>query len=212
MDEGIFGDAERYIAELFRGESSGHDFYHSKRVHDTAVAISKEEGGDMFLIRLSALLHDADDRKLFDTEDFSNARRFMEDHGVPSEKRDAVCRIISQVSFKGTDSAVPDTLEGKIVQDADRLDAIGAVGIGRAFAYGGSRGRAMHIPSEKPGGSLSESEYYASESTTINHFHEKLLLLKDMMNTETAKRMAEGRHGFMLLFLEEFEKEWGGRS
>ena len=210
MDEATFDRAEDFIRSLFEGESSGHDFYHSLRVHDLARRICAEEGGDEDLIRLAALLHDADDRKLFSTEGFANARRFMDSEGIPSGIQDSVCSMISQISFKGDGTRVPDTLEGRIVQDADRLDAIGAIGIARAFAYGGSRGRAMHIPGEAFREGMTEAEYYANKGTSINHFHEKLLKLKDLMNTPAGKRMAEARHDYMVGFLEEFMAEWDG--
>ena len=206
----MFDNARGYIMDLFGGDASGHDFYHSIRVHDTAVAIQRSEGGDIDIIRLAALLHDADDRKLFDSADYDNARRFMDDNGIPEDMQERVVRIISEVSFRGRDSVVPGTLEGRIVQDADRLDAIGAVGIGRAFAYGGSRGRPMHVPGSVSVEDMDAETYYSHEGTTIDHFHEKLLLLKDMMNTDTARRIAEGRHRFMEVFLEEFHAEWDG--
>ena len=210
MDEATFDRAEDFIRSLFEGESSGHDFYHSLRVHDLARRICAEEGGDEDLIRLAALLHDADDRKLFSTEGFANARRFMDSEGILSGIQDSVCSMISQISFKGDGTRVPDTLEGRIVQDADRLDAIGAIGIARTFAYGGSRGRAMHIPGEAFREGMTEAEYYANRGTSINHFHEKLLKLKDLMNTPAGKRMAEARHDYMVGFLEEFMAEWDG--
>lgn len=206
--DALYDDALRYIGKLFSGDSSGHDVFHSVRVHNNAVRIAESEGGDMDIIRLAALLHDCDDRKLFDTVNHRNARAFMESHGIPPGIQDRVCHIIFQVSFRGTDSVVPDSLEGRIVQDADRLDAIGAIGIGRAFAYGGSKGRKMHDPSQKAKTDMDEGTYFSNEGTTINHFYEKLLLLKDMMNTQTGRKMAEERHRFMLDFLDEFYSEW----
>ncbi len=211
MDEAVFSRAADYIRDLFEGDGSGHDFYHSIRVHDLARRICAEEGGDEDVVRLAALLHDADDRKLFHTEGLANARRFLDSEDVPAEVSERVLRIIPQISFKGADSVVPDTLEGRIVQDADRLDAIGAVGIARAFAYGGSRGRPMHVPGEAWREGMSEAEYYANKGTTVNHFHEKLLLLRDMMNTPTARRIADHRHEYMAGFLDEFLLEWDGR-
>ncbi len=210
MDETIFDHAAEYIHSLFDGESSGHDFYHSMRVHDLARTICSEEGGDMGIVRLAAILHDTDDRKVFDTVDHANARRFMESESIPADIQDRVCHIISQISFKGKDTQVPDSLEGMIVQDADRMDAIGAIGIARAFAYGGSRGRAMHVPDESFKADMSEEEYFANEGTSVNHFYEKLLLLRDMMNTDTAKHMASARHDYMVGFLDEFLAEWDG--
>lgn len=210
MDEGTFDRAEDFIRGLFDGESSGHDFYHSMRVHDMARRICAEEGGDEEIVRLAALLHDADDRKLFSTVNHANACGFMDSEGISKDVQDRVCLIISQISFKGKDSVVPDSLEGRIVQDADRMDAIGAIGIARAFAYGGSKGRAMHIPGESYKEGMTESEYYANEGTSVNHFYEKLLLLKDMMSTLSGRRMAEARHQYMVGFLDEFMDEWGG--
>ena len=212
MDEEIFTKAKQFARNIFSNDSSGHDIYHTLRVHDLAATICSQEGGDMDIVRLSALLHDVDDRKLFGDNGYANARGFMTSESIPEEMQDSVCRIIGQISFKGKDSVTPDTLEGKIVQDADRMDAIGAIGIARAFAYGGSRGRAMHIPNEGPKLNMSEKEYFSNEGTSVNHFYEKLLLLKDMMNTETAKRMAQARHDYMVGFLDEFMSEWDGKA
>ncbi len=212
MDEVVFDRAKAFASEIFAGDGSGHDLYHTLRVHDLARTICASEGGDEDIVRLAALLHDVDDRKLFETAGYMNARKFMDSESIPPEIQDRICDIIGQVSFKGTDSVTPDTLEGKIVQDADRMDAIGAIGIARAFAYGGSKGRAMHIPGDGPKIGMSEDEYFSNQGTSVNHFYEKLLLLKDMMNTETAKRMAQSRHDYMEGFLKEFMSEWDGKS
>ncbi len=212
IDENTFKSIERSVTDLFKDDSSGHDIFHTKRVRDMSVTLQKKEGGDIDVIRLSALLHDADDRKLFNSVNYQNARRIMSEHGIDSETQEKVIRIISQISFKGKDSVIPDTSEGKIVQDADRLDAIGAVGIGRAFAYGGKAGRKMYDPSENFKDGMSEDEYFSNEGTTINHFYEKLLLLKDMMNTSEGRRIAEHRHAFMENFLKEFYSEWNGQD
>lgn len=210
MDEAVFERASAFARRVFEGDSSGHDIHHTMRVHDLARTICAEEGGDEDVVRLAALLHDVDDRKLFGDNGLANAREFMGSEGIPDDIQGRVCAIISQISFKGTDSKVPDSLEGRIVQDADRMDAIGAIGIARAFAYGGSRGRAMHIPGDAPREGMSEEEYFRNQGTSINHFHEKLLRLKDMMNTGAASRMAEHRHAYMEGFLEEFMSEWDG--
>lgn len=210
MDESVFDHARDFVRDLFEGDSGGHDIWHTVRVHDLAVSICRDEGGDMDLVRLAALLHDADDRKLFGDNGHANARMFMDSEGIPAEVQDRVVSMISQISFKGTDSVVPDTLEGRIVQDADRMDAIGAIGIARAFAYGGSRGRPLHVPGEPPKAGMDDEIYRRNEGTTVNHFHEKLLLLRDMMNTPTARRMADARHDYMVRFLEEFSAEWEG--
>ena len=211
VSESVFDAAKEYIRVLFEGDGSGHDYFHSVRVHDVAVTIQKAESGDIDVIRLAALLHDVDDRKLFDSKDYDNARGFMEDNAITPEMQERVVHVISQISYRGKDSVVPDTIEGKIVQDADRLDAIGAIGIGRAFAYGGSKARPMHVPGEDFLEDMDADTYYSHENTTINHFYEKLLLLKDMMNTQTARDLAEGRHRFMEDFLEEFYAEWDGQ-
>ena len=211
VSESVFDAAKEYIRALFEGDGSGHDYFHSVRVHDVAVTIQGTEGGDLDVIRLAALLHDVDDRKLFDSKDYDNACGFMGDNGIPPEMQERVVHVISQISYKGKDSVVPDTIEGKIVQDADRLDAIGAIGIGRAFAYGGSKARPMHVPGEDFLEDMDAETYYNHENTTINHFYEKLLLLKDMMNTPTARELAEGRHRFMEEFLDEFYAEWDGQ-
>ncbi len=210
MEEAVFDRASSFVRNLFAEDSSGHDIYHTLRVHDLACRICRDEGGDMDLVRLSALLHDADDRKFFGDNGYANARRFMDSESIPMDVQDLVCHVISQISFKGKDTVVPDTLEGKIVQDADRLDAIGAIGIARTFAYGGSKGRMMHVPDEAHKSDMSEEEYFSNEGTSVNHFHEKLLLLKDMMNTDSARTIAESRHAYMVGFLEEFMEEWVG--
>ena len=211
MDEKVFSDAADFSRDIFADDSSGHDFYHTMRVHDLARTICSKEGGDMDIVRLASLLHDVDDRKLFGDNGYANARRFMDSESIDSVIQDAVCHIISQISFKGEDTVIPDTLEGRIVQDADRMDAIGAIGIARTFAYGGSRGRQMHVPGEMHREGMSEVEYFANQGTSINHFHEKLLKLRDLMNTPTARVMAEHRHAYMVGFLEEFMSEWDGR-
>lgn len=210
MDESVFDRARGFLETLFEGDSSGHDIWHTMRVHNLAVAICREEGGDMDIVRLAALLHDADDRKLFGDNGYVNARRFMDSEGIQVDVQEKVLSIVSQISFKGTDSVVPDTLEGRIVQDADRMDAIGAIGIARAFAYGGSRGRAMHIPGDEPKAGMDAEAYSSNTGTSVNHFYEKLLLLKDMMNTPSARRMADARHEYMVAYLDEFMAEWSG--
>lgn len=211
MQESVFRDAVEFAKGVFEGDSSGHDIYHTMRVHDLARTICSKEGGDMDVVRLSALLHDVDDRKLFGDNGNANSRRFMSSQDIPEDIQDRICHIISQISFKGADSVVPDTLEGMIVQDADRMDAIGAIGIARAFAYGGNRGRQMHVPGESFKDGMSEQEYFSNQGTSINHFYEKLLKLKDMMNTDTARTMADHRHRYTEDFLDEFMSEWDGR-
>lgn len=179
-----------YITELFKGNADGHDLDHSIRVYNNAVNISKSyTDADVLIIVLASLLHDADDHKLFDTENNENARRFMKDQNISEEYMNRICDVINSVSFSKNKGVKPNTLEGCIVQDADRLDALGAIGIARTFAYGGRNNR-----------SLVES---------VKHFHEKLLLLKDQMNTSEAKRIAEERHKFLENYILELYKEMG---
>ncbi len=212
MDEGTFDRAKEFARNLFQGDSSGHDIYHTLRVHDLARTICSQEGGDEDIVRLAALLHDVDDRKLFGDNGFLNARRFMDSESISIDDQLYICDIIEQISFKGEDSVRPTTLEGKIVQDADRMDAIGAIGIARAFAYGGSKGRDIYVPGDDPKMGMSEKEYFDNKGSSINHFYEKLLLLKDLMNTESARKMAQARHDYMVGYLDEFMAEWQGKA
>lgn len=206
----IIDDTIKYIKEFFEEEYSGHDFYHSLRVYELAQKISKGEDCDIELVCLSALLHDVDDYKIVGEQEksFKNARAFLQKVNYPEDKIEKICDIISQVSFKGKYTVTPNTIEGKIVQDADRLDAIGAIGIARTFTFGGNHKLPIYNPNiDYKDIDCSQSDY-KKPTTTINHFYEKLLKLKDLMNTETAKKIAEHRHELMLNFLEEFYKEW----
>lgn len=205
---------KRFIKSIFSGDSSGHDYYHTIRVYKLATKIAKQENADVKTARLAALLHDVDDIKLspdtYATK--KNAVDFMTINKIDGKRIEAVCKIIDEVSFAGADSVVPDTIEGKCVQDADRLDAIGAIGIARTLAYGGSRGRKIYDPEIKPKMGMNKEEYRNNQdSTSINHFYEKLLLLKDMMNTTEGKKLAEHRQVVMQEFLNEFMLEWEGK-
>ena len=187
----------------------------SMRVYRLAIQIAEQENADMLIVQLAALLHDVDDVKLSPEthETKKNAVRFMKNSGVDDKVIASVCKIIDEVSFAGIDSVVPSTIEGKCVQDADRLDAMGAIGIARAFAYGGSKGRRIHDPDIKPMTNMNKADYNQNHnSTSINHFYEKLLLLKDMINTESAKKMAEHRQAVMEEYLVEFLAEWEGEK
>ena len=198
------------LREIFANDASGHDYWHTLRVYRNAMEIEKTETCNEGIVKISALLHDVDDAKLFDTDNYANARKIMAELNLDAQTTEEIISVISQVSFKGTDSVTPNTIEGKIVQDADRLDALGAIGIARAFAYGGSKGRCMHDPDRKPLENITEETYKNNAGTTINHFYEKLFLLKDLMNTDTGKRMACERDSYMHGFLEEFMCEWDG--
>jgi uncharacterized protein len=204
-----------YIKKEFSHDSSGHDWWHIYRVWKNAISINEIEKGDSFIVQLAALLHDLDDWKFNESEDDTplRARLWLESCSVEISITDKVCEIIKHISYKGAHvENKMNSLEGFIVQDADRLDAIGAIGIARAFAYGGYKNRMLYDPESKPTMHKSFEEYKTSQSDTINHFYEKLLLLKDKMNTETAKRITEQRHEVMVKFLDDFMKEWEGKG
>ena len=213
MQNTIIENAIGYVKEKFEKEFSGHDYFHALRVYKMATRIAEREGADLEIVQLAALLHDVDDRKISpDTyEDQTNAKSFLAREGVSAEASERICRIIREISFGANDSA-PSTLEGKCVQDADRLDAIGAIGIARAFAYGGSHRRHMYHPDIKPNLNMTKEEYAKSESTTINHFYEKLFKLTALMNTQTAREIAKTREDFMREFVGEFMDEWEGNK
>lgn len=202
-----------YIKQEFANDSSGHDWWHIYRVWKNAVTICELEKADSFIVQLAALLHDLDDWKFNDSADETplRAKAWLESCNLDVPSTDRVCEIIKHISYKGAGAENKmDSIEGLIVQDADRLDAIGAIGIARAFAYGGYKNRAIYDPESPPQLHNTFEQYKNSKSATINHFDEKLLLLKDKMNTPTAKRIAEQRHEVMVQFLSQFMKEWEG--
>ena len=211
MEQQIITRAEKFVREFFAKDASGHDAWHTFRVRSLALRLAEMEGADPLTVELAALLHDVDDRKLSPQthETLGNAVGFLRKENVEEARIGQICASIRALSFSS--GQVPESLEGRVVQDADRLDAIGAIGIARTFAYGGAHGRAIHLPEEAARPDLSREEYAARASTGINHFYEKLLLLKDLMNTASARRMAEARHRYMLDYLEEFQAEWEGR-
>ena len=181
-------DAIDYISDLFHDNADGHDAEHALRVYNNALKIS--EGypeADIFIVSLAAILHDADDHKLFDHENNENAREFMASHDIDEKLTDRICDIINSVSFSKNRGKKPDNIEACIVQDADRLDALGAIGIARTFAYGGKHGRSL--------------------DNSVQHFYDKLLVLKDELNTDKAWEIADRRHRFLELFLEEWNDE-----
>lgn len=200
-----------FIREHFEKESSGHDWWHVHRVWQLAKKIALKEGADLFKVEMAALLHDLDDWKLVDQKnaDSSNAKSWLIKIDVDGQSQQAILKIIEEVSFKGAGvKTQPTSLEAEVVQDADRLDAIGAIGIARTFAYGGHKNRLIYDPDVKPEMHDNFSSYQKSTAPTINHFYEKLLLLKDRMNTATAQQLAEQRHQFMEVFLDQFFQEW----
>lgn len=202
-----------FVKMKLSDDSSGHDWWHIYRVWQLAKTLYKTEQGDLFVIELAALLHDIADWKFHETEEagLDEVRKWLNSQNVESTVSKKVIEIIANVSFKG--AGVKDkmiSIEGKIVQDADRLDAIGAIGVARTFAFGGKFGNQMHNPNEKHQMHNSFSEYKKLKGTTVNHFYEKLFLLKDRMNTKSAKKIASERHQFMELFLNQFYDEWDG--
>lgn len=209
----IIENAKLKITEVLGNDTSGHDLWHIKRVVALAKSIGKKEGGDLFIIELAAWLHDIADHKYHGGDETAGpreARKWTESQNISEEQINIVVTIIEEISFKGAEVKTPmSTLEGQVVQDADRLDAIGAIGVARTFAYGGSKGHAMYEPDIKPVIHTSFEKYKNSKAPVINHFYEKLLLLKDLMNTSTGKQIAEDRHLFMQDFLNQFYKEWG---
>jgi uncharacterized protein len=208
------------VKEKMSSQGAGHDWWHVYRVWKMATHLAKDEKADLFVVELGALLHDIADYK-FHGGDYSVgprvAREMLEELKVEPRVIAHVYDIVENISFKGgIKKETLKTIEGKIVQDADRLDAIGAIGVARAFAFGGSRNRSMHHPGYKPQTYKNKEEYVAAfhknEGTTVNHFYEKLLLLKDLMNTKAAKKIAKARHEYMEDFLERFYSEWEGRE
>ncbi|PKP29883.1 MAG: phosphohydrolase [Bacteroidetes bacterium HGW-Bacteroidetes-16] len=205
-----------FVKQRLAGAEGGHDWWHIVRVWNLSKTIGKLEGVDMLVVELGALLHDIADAKFNDGNETLGpemARQFLVDQGVDQLIIDKVEAIVRDISFKNTfGSEVQRTIELDVVQDADRLDAMGAIGIARTFNYGGYQGNVMYDPHLPPRVNMTKEEYKKGKSTTINHFYEKLLLLKDTMNTATGKRLAEERHQFMLTFLETFCQEWEGKD
>lgn len=199
-----------YAAGALEGDTTGHDMHHVRRVFRTAQRLAVAEGADVETVELIAALHDIADFKFTGDERSGSrsARRWLLSQGVGAERADRIAADIASISFKGARTpTTPLTLEGQCVQDADRLDALGAVGIARCFAYGGSVGRPIHDPSVPVAEHTTTGQYLRHRGTSINHFHEKLLLLKDRLHTETARHIAADRHDYMVAFLEQFRTE-----
>ncbi len=201
-----------FVKEKLEGAEAGHDWFHIERVWKLAAKIAETEDCDQEVVELSALLHDIADPKFHNGDETiapKISREFLESQNVSEETILKVLFVIENISFKNRSQAPENPpIELKIVQDADRIDAIGAIGIARTFNFGGFKNNLMYDPETKPNLGMSKEEYKKSNGTTINHFYEKLLLLKDLMNTEKGKEMAEERHHYMLNFLDQFYKEW----
>ncbi len=211
----LLADAEAYVKQLFSSDSSGHDWWHVDRVRKVALRIAREENADLLIVELAALLHDVADWKFAGGDHEAGPRQakaWLLDHGASAALAEQVATIVRELSFKGAGVATPmSTLEGACVQDADRIDAIGAIGAARAFAYGGHKGRAMHDPAVPPQMHADFAAYKKNDGPTINHFYEKLLLLKDRINTPAGKKIAQQRHAFLQQFLDQFLAEWDGK-
>jgi len=210
----IIKNTEAFVKNSLKNAEGGHDWFHILRVWNNAKLISKDENVDGFVVELGALLHDIADSKFHNGDETIGpkiAREFLESQLVDDSNIIHIENIISNISFKGGNFEQKfNSLELKVIQDADRLDAIGAVGIARTFNYGGFKNRPLYNPEISPNLNQSKEAYKNSEAPTINHFYEKLLLLKDRMNTKTGKKIAEERHLYMETFLQQFYKEWEG--
>ncbi|MDH7447431.1 HD domain-containing protein [Aquimarina sp. 2201CG14-23] len=204
-----------FVKDTLKDAEGGHDWFHILRVYNNAKLIAKDENVDLFIVSLGALLHDIADSKFHNGDETIGpeiARTFLTGLNLEKKVINHVIQIIENISFKGGNTVQKFTSpELNVIQDADRLDAIGAIGVARCFNYGGFKNRALYDPQIMPNLTMTKEEYKNSTAPTINHFYEKLLLLKDRMNTATGKRIAASRHHFMEAFLEQFYNEWEGR-
>ncbi|MFC4322752.1 HD domain-containing protein [Litchfieldia salsa] len=209
----IIRRTEEFVHNLLKSENSGHDWWHIHRVRLTAIEIGRLENADLFIVEMSALLHDVADEKLNESEEagIKKVNDWLDHILLERTISDKIIDIICTISYKGGNQPPVKTLEGKIVQDADRLDAIGAIGIARTFAYAGAKGDLIYDPELPYRHELSKEEYRSGQSTAINHFYEKLLKLSSTLNTLTAKQIAVTRHEFMNQYLDQFFKEWNGQ-
>ena len=215
--EAIIENTKLFVQKELENAEGGHDWFHILRVYNNALLISKNEAVDPFVVALAALLHDIADSKFHDGDESvgpQTAHAFLLENKVDAKVISHVINIIKYVSFKGGNEAKPpfSSLELEVVQDADRLDAIDAIGIARTFNYGGFKNRKLYDPSIPINLQMTKTEYKASTAPTINHFYEKLLLLKDRMNTKTGQKIALARHAFMEEFLDQFYAEWHGEK
>jgi uncharacterized protein len=210
----IINNTILFVKNQLSNAEGGHDWFHIERVYKNALLIAEEEECDLTVVKLAALLHDIADSKFHNGDESvgpKTARTFLESQNVSEAVISHVIAIIENISFKGGNFEKEfRSKELEIVQDADRLDAIGAIGIARTFNYGGFKNRPLYNPNIQPNLNMSKEEYKNSEAPTLNHFYEKLLLLKDKMNTKTGKKIAQKRHDFMITFLSQFYSEWDG--
>lgn len=215
-EEKIIQNTIAFVKEELENAEGGHDWFHIERVYKNAISISKDENVDKTVVALGALLHDIADYKFFSGDETigpKKARDFLRAQNLSENKIGHVVDIVENVSFKGGNTEQRfHSKELEVVQDADRLDAMGAIGIARTFNYGGFKGRKLYDPDIEPNLNMTPDEYKVSDAPTINHFYEKLLLLKDRMNTETGRKIAENRHLFMETFLQHFYAEWNGEK
>ncbi|MEH7482549.1 HD domain-containing protein [Neobacillus drentensis] len=206
---------EEFVRNELAEDATGHDWFHVDRVRRNALHICREEKiGEVFIIEMAALLHDIPDEKLNESIEKGEEKleTFLQTIPLTDNEKKHIKQIIATISYKGGINSVLSTIEAKIVQDADRLDAIGAIGIARAFAYGGKKGQPIYNPGIKVRNEMSLEEYRKGKSTSIHHFYEKLLKLKYLLNTESAREMAESRQQMMETFLEQFYQEWDGQE
>lgn len=213
----ITKEAEDFTRDKLSGESSGHDWWHIVRVRNIAQKICEIEGGDSWVVDIALLLHDVGDRKVIkqDDDDYTIAEDFLRRQRVDDNIRQQIMTIIMNMSFSkslGSDTFTPRSIEFQIVQDADRLDALGAIGIARAFAYGGSRERPLYDPTYSAQNFLSRDDYIKAQGSSLHHFDEKLLHLKDLLNTSAAKKIALERDDYMREFQQRFLDEWSGKK
>lgn len=212
MKDHIIDRTISFVQDQLKGAEAGHDWFHIKRVYSNALYIARHEQANEFVVALAALLHDIADSKFHNGNEElgpETAATFLTAQGVAPDDIHHVVQIIRNISFKGGNrSRSFQSIEFDIVQDADRLDAIGAIGIARTFHYGGFKNRLLYDPGVLPQVGMTPEAYKRSDAPTINHFYEKLLLLKDLMNTKTGRKLAEERHGFMEQFLRQFYREW----
>ena len=212
--ENLIDKTIEYVKDYFKNDASGHDYYHTLRVYKLARNIAEQENADIELTALIALLHDVDDCKLVgrDGELFKNVKGYLSRNNVDDETINLICSEISKISFKGDGKKCPETLEGKIAQDADRIDDLGAIGIARTFTYGGKIGRTIYSPEIAIRETVSETDYLNNSGTSIGHFYEKKLKLLELINTKEARLIAQRRTDYVLSYLKEFFEEWEGKA